>query len=65
MVKNNINCCDDCRHCVKCRTDRGLRRVCSKKTSFIDKDIVLVDADDTCEEFEAHIKNSRREDKCE
>ena len=62
MIKNNINCCDDCRHCVKCRTDRGLRRVCSKKTSFIGKDIVLVDADDTCEEFEARIKNSRRSD---
>ena len=60
MVKNNINRCDDCHHCVKCRTDRGLRRVCSKKTSFIDKDIVLGEADDTCEEFEAHIKNSRR-----
>lgn len=62
MVKNNINCCDDCRHCVKCRTDRGLRRVCSKKTSFINKDIVLVDADDNCEDFETRIKNSRRED---
>ena len=62
MAKNNINRCDDCHHCVKCRTDRGLRRVCSKKTSFIDKDIVLVDADDNCEEFEARIKNSRRAD---
>ena len=62
MAKININRCDDCRHCVKCRTDRGLRRVCSKKTSFINKDIVLVDADDTCEALEAHIKNSRRAD---